>query len=89
MEKAVARQKSYYNKQHRDIQFTVGDLVLFSTQNLRLKGILHKLQWKFCGPYKIMEKIGTQAYQLKLPSTWRIHPMFHVSLLKQRRPSII
>ena len=89
MEKAVAIQKSYYDKKHRDIQFSVGDLVLLSTQNLRLKGIPHKLQRKFCGPYKIMERIGTQAYRLKLPDSWRIHPVFHISLLKQWRESLV
>ena len=89
MEKAVAIQKSYYDKKHRDIQFSVGDLVLLSTQNLRLKGIPHKLQRKFCGPYKILERIGTQAYRLKLPDSWRIHPVFHISLLKQWRESLV
>ncbi|MCG8453494.1 MAG: chromo domain-containing protein, partial [Spirochaetales bacterium] len=89
MEKVVAIQKSYYDKKHRDIQFFVGDLVLLSTQNLRLKGILHKLQWKFCSPYKILERIGTQAYRLKLPDSWRIHPVFHISLLKQWRESLV
>ena len=82
-------QKSYYDKNHRDVQYTVGDLVLLSTQNLRLKGIPHKLQWKFCGPYKIVEKIGTQAYRLKLPDSWHIHPVFHVSLLKQWKQSAV
>ena len=89
MEKAVAIQKSYYDKKHRDVQYTVGDLVLLSTQNLRLKGIPHKLQGKFCGPYKIVEKIGTQAYRLKLPDSWCIHPVFHVSLLKQWKQSAV
>ena len=89
MEKAVAAQKRYYHQKHRDIQFSVGDSVLPSTQNLRFKGIPHKLQRKFCGPYKILEKIGAQAYRLKLPDTWRIHPVFHVLLLKQWRPSTV
>ena len=79
----MAAQKRYYDQKHRDIQFAVGDSVLLSNQNLRFKGILHKLQRKFCGPYKVLEKIGVQAYQLKLPDTWRVHPVFHVSLLKQ------
>ena len=52
MEKAVAIQKTYYDKKHKDILYTVGDLVLLSTQNLNIKGILHKLEWKFCSLYK-------------------------------------
>ena len=89
MEKVMAMQKSYYDKKHRDIQFSGGDLVLLTTQNLRLKGIPHKLQRKLCGPYKILERIGTQAYRLKLPDSWRIHPVFHISLLKQWRESLV
>ena len=64
-------------------------MVLLSTQNLQLKGAPHKMHWKLYRPYKVVERIGTQAHRLKLPDLWRIHPMFHVSLLKQWRESIV
>ena len=34
------------------------------------------------GPFQITEVIGQQAYRLALPEDWKIHPVFHVSLLK-------
>jgi hypothetical protein len=34
------------------------------------------------GPFKIEEVLGPVTYQLKLPSTWRIHNVFHTILLK-------
>ena len=64
---------------------SVGDLALLSTRNLRMKGGPAKLQCRFVGPFKIIEVIGQQAYRLALPEDWKIHPVFHVSLLKNWR----
>ena len=82
LERSVQSQSKYYDKKHKDVGFSAGDLVLLSTRNLRLRGIPAKLQKRFVGPFKITEVIGQQAYRLALPEDWSIHPVFHVSLLK-------
>ncbi|XP_059312858.1 uncharacterized protein LOC132064020 [Lycium ferocissimum] len=57
----------------REPEFSVGD-----------KG---KLSPRFIGPYEIVRKIGTVAYELKLPSDMAmVHPLFHISMLRLYKP---
>ena len=34
------------------------------------------------GPFKIIEVLGPLTYRLELPSSWKIHDVFHATLLK-------
>ena len=58
LKKSVDLRAKCYNKKHKDIEFDTGELVLLSTRNLKMKGILEKLKKRFVGPFKIEERIG-------------------------------
>ena len=60
---SVQKQQMYYNQRHRNVEYSVGDLVLLSTKNLKFKNIPVKLQKRFVGPFEVIEKIGSQAYK--------------------------
>ena len=47
-----------------------------------MMGTPRKLQKKFVVPFQVTQTIGQQAYRLFLPEEWKIHHVFHVSLLK-------
>jgi hypothetical protein len=40
-----------------------------------------KLEHKMYGPYEILDLISPTAVCLRLPKTWKLHPVFHVSLI--------
>ena len=40
-----------------------------------------KLQMKRTGPFEVEEIISCTAFRLWIPSQWKIHPVFHASLL--------
>ncbi|XP_024990615.1 uncharacterized protein LOC112524904 [Cynara cardunculus var. scolymus] len=87
MKAAQDRQKSYADKRRRPIEFNVGDMVMLKVSPW--KGVLRfckqgKLSPRFVGPFKILERVGKQAYRLELPEELAgIHDVFHVGYLRK------
>eukprot|EP00210_Caulerpa_lentillifera_P002711 g2591.t1 len=74
------------NRHRRDTEFVVGDSVLIRSQFLprMTKDILPtKLRRRYIGPFTVCKKISPVAYQLELPTQWKIHNTFHISKLRK------
>ncbi|GKC14778.1 putative reverse transcriptase domain-containing protein, partial [Tanacetum coccineum] len=81
------RKKSYTDLKRNPMDFQVGDNVMLKV--LPWKGFVRfgkrgKLNPRYVGPFKVIEKVGDVAYKLELPAELnRVHNTFHVSNLKK------
>ena len=62
--------------------YAVGDQVWLSTDNLHLPRASWKLSERWLGPYSITKLVGTNAVELRLPCSMRIHPVVNISHVK-------
>jgi len=78
-------------KQGKSKEYRVGDLVLLSTKDLKwqMKGRqLEKLTECFVGPYKIKRIISSNAIELELPKSIKIHSVVNVSKVRLYKPQV-
>ena len=74
----------------RPLEFEVGDHVFLKVMPKR--GVVRfgkrgKLSPRFIGPFEILERIGTVAYQLALPPNMSgVHEVFHGFMLRRYTP---
>ncbi|GKC05578.1 putative reverse transcriptase domain-containing protein, partial [Tanacetum coccineum] len=86
MQAARHCQKSYADLKRKPMEFQVGDKVMVKV--LPWKGVVRfgkrgKLNPRYVGPFKVLERVGSVAYKLELPEELsRVHDTFHVSNLK-------
>nr|GEW25920.1 putative reverse transcriptase domain-containing protein [Tanacetum cinerariifolium] len=87
MQAARDLQKSYADLKRKPMEFQVGDKVMLKVSPWKWVirfGKRGKLNPRYVGPFKVLERIGDVAYKLDLPKELsRVHNTFHVSNLKK------
>lgn len=84
---AQSRQKSYVDERRKDLEFQEGETVFLKVSPS--KGIMRfgkkgKLSSKYIGPFKILKRVGSMAYELALPSKLlHVYKVFHISILQK------
>ncbi len=79
--------KQQADKHRREKEYEVGSSVYLKLQPYRQVSLAArknpKLAARYYGPFEVIARVGKVAYRLKLPEHSQIHPVFHVSQLKQ------
>jgi hypothetical protein len=81
---AQQRQKAFADQRCVEKVYKVGDEVLLSMKYLNLKHSEKscKLLPKWIDSFEVVQVVGPVAYKLKMNPGWRVHHVFHVSLLE-------
>ena len=85
--KVQEEMKKYAGRKKAEVdEYKVGDLVMLSTKDLKYQMVrrrTEKLMERFVGSYKIKKIISSNAVELELPSTIKIHSVVNVSRIRR------
>lgn len=85
---AINRMKQVADSKWCNIEYQVGDLVFLRLYPYKQQTVFHrasqKIACRFYCSYPIEQRVGKVAYKLKLLEGSKIHPIFHVPLLKKK-----
>ncbi|KAH9752509.1 Endonuclease [Citrus sinensis] len=85
LDKAARKMKKWADTRRRHVEYKEGDQVMINLLPQQFKTLrkVHKgLVRHYEGPFRVVRHVGNVSYQLQLPPRLKIHPVFHVSLLK-------
>jgi hypothetical protein len=86
LEKTQERMRRYADPHRREApEYQVGDLVMLNGRNIQTRRPSRKLDHKNHGPFQVEQIVSPLAVKLTLPQKWKIHNVFHVTLVEPYR----
>jgi transposase InsO family protein len=83
LESAQERMRRYADPNRKEPPvYQIGDLVRLNGRNIQTRRPSRKLDHKNHGPFQVEKSISPLAVKLTLPRKWKIHDVFHVSLVE-------
>jgi len=88
LKSAQERMRQYADPSRKEAPaYQVGDLVMLNGRNIQMRRTSWKMDHKYHGPFQVKKIVSPLAVRLTLPQKWKIHNVFHVSLLEPYRTS--
>ena len=91
LEETRERMRKYHDRSLKEVPpYSGGDLDMLNGKNIRTQRAAKKLDAKLFGPFKVVRLVGQggQSVELELPQCWRVHNVFHTSLIEPYRTSV-
>jgi len=92
LRKAQEEMKKQADRHRGEVEeYKVRDMVLLSTRDLKWQMVgrrTDKLTERFVGPYRVKGIVSSNAIELDLPSSVRIHPIVNVSRIHKYRDQV-
>jgi hypothetical protein len=82
LKKTKENQIKYYDEKHIFRIFNVENKILLNFKNIHTSRWFKKLDYKYYESFEMQNLVKKQTYKFNLSHTFRIHNVFHVSLLK-------
>lgn len=81
--------KHYDKKRTAAPMYAEGDLVMLDIQNVKIRQSTRKFDQKKQEPFRITKIVSRSAVRIELPKRWKIHDVFHISLLEPYRQATV